>query len=380
MSRRPILAFAADVPADALAALEASGATPAWLIDVDRGRILAATASGAAVLGLSAGARAVLLDAAMPALRRLRALRDQEAVARQTGAEPLVFWTGAGAVRCLGDVALLWAGGACLAAVTAHATSLAGDGDDAARLEDTAEESQEAAATRARLAHEIRTPLGAIAAAAEVIGDQRLGPVGTARYLGYARDIHASASHALALVERMLGEAKASLAPAADALAFSEVDTAALLETTVSQIGALAERAGLTLALALQPRLPHLVADATSLRQIVLNLVGNALKFTPPGGHVTVAARYEGDGPLTIAVSDTGRGMTPREVADALGGRRAAGRDEASTAAGGTGLGLGLRLVQALAAANGAELVIESAAGHGTSASVVFRSDRVVPV
>lgn len=377
MSRRPPLIFAPDVPADALAALEASGATPAWLIDVDHGRILAATASGAAVLGLSAEPRAAPLDAAMPALRRLRALRSQEAAARKTGPEPLVFWTRAGALRCLCDIALLSAGGACLAVVTAHAASLAGAEDLHDRASGDNAESEEAAATRARLAHEIRTPLGAIAAAAEVIGDQRLGPVGTARYLGYARDIHASASHALALVERMLGEPKASLSPAAEALAFSEVDTAALLETTASQLGPLAERAGLTLALALPPRLPHLVADATSLRQIVLNLVGNALKFTPRGGHVTVAARYDGDGTLTITVSDTGRGMTAHEVADALGGRRAARRGEAT---GGAGLGLGLRLVQALAATNGAEVVIESAAGRGTSASVVFRSDRVVPV
>lgn len=379
MSRRPILALGPDLPADALSAIDTGGATPAWLIDVDRGLVRAATASGAALLGLSAAMRAPPLDAAMPALHRLRELWDAGA-APGPSPEPLVFWTRAGAVRCLCRVALLRAAGTRLAAVSVHEER--GAVRPAPRASPTAEASEpEAAAARARLAHELRTPLGAIAAAAEVMRDQRLGPVGSSRYLGYARDIHASATHALALIERMLADARSSSSSSAstDALAFSEVDTAALLESAVSQLDPLVARAGLTLALELPPRLPHLIADATSLRQIVLNLVTNALKFTTPGGRVTVAARYAGDGPLTIAVSDTGRGMSAQEVTDALGGRRIAS-DGGAADAGDTGLGLGLPLVQALAAANGATIAIESAPGRGTSVSVMFRSERVVPV
>jgi signal transduction histidine kinase len=238
------------------------------------------------------------------------------------------------------------------------------------------------------------TPLSAIAAAAEVMKDQRFGPLGTARYVGYATDIHSSAQHALGVIERMLADAGGDLANAGGVLVsptgtlnFAEIDAGAMLETSVSQVAPLAERAGVALTLELAPRLPRVVADATSLRQILFNLLTNALKFTERGGRVTVAARYNGDGPLRIAISDTGRGMSRREVEGLRGGqvprreRRGGTRASAGGSAGvSAGLGLGLPLVRALAAANGAELVIESEPGRGTSACVVFGKDRVIPV
>ena len=95
---------------------------------------------------------------------------------------------------------------------------------------------------------------------------------------------------------------------------------------------------------------------------MLLNLLANAIKFARAGDRVTVAVAYDGDGPLTICVADTGPGMTDAPKADS------------------TGLGLGLPLTRALAAANGAALAIESAPGRGTRVTISFAKDRVVPV
>lgn len=233
----------------------------------------------------------------------------------------------------------------------------------------------------ASLAHELKTPISAIAAAAEIMKDERFGPLGTARYVGYAADIHGSAQHMLVVIDRMLGEdAGAEAGGAQHDLDFSEIDVADALRTTVSQLAPLAEQAGITLSLHVPPRLPRVIADATSLKQIVLNLATNALKFTPRGGQVTVEARYSGEGPLTIAVSDTGSGIEEGEIERLLApaGPPRAERNAARSADG--GLGLGLPLARALAAANGAELFLESTPGKGTSARIVFSKDRVIPV
>lgn len=426
--RSPLVLLAEGLPGEALALLEAS-AGAALLIDVGGGRLVAVNGKGAALLGVAAGTAPLLLDAAMPGLARLKALSGEDRPSLGEAAEKLVLWGARGAVRLSGRVRLFDTGGRTLAAVAADrapapaAEASAGApalcaGDDAAKLKEIARrirDGQAAAAARqerraprerpggpavaalaaaedgtapaplpaasvgerASLAHELKTPLAAIQAAAEIMRDERLGPLGSPRYVGYAADIHASAAHLLSVIERMLAEGRA----AGEAeLAFAEIDAGAVLAATVSQLAPLAERAGLALALELAPRLPHLVADATSLRQMVLNLVTNALKFTPSGGTVTVAARYGGDGPLVIAVSDTGSGMSRREIEGALGRGRAPRREKRVGTAFAQGLGLGLPLVAALAHANGAELVIESAPGAGTSASLVFGKDRVIPV
>lgn len=440
MKHPRILLFAEDLPAPVLAELE-GGAHAAWLVDVERGRFAAANREGAALLGL-APVRAMpgpdagtpLLDAAMPALARLRALAAEADAGAQDKAgapEPLVFWTPGGAVRLLARVRLVRSGGRTLAVVASEAGTRPGrpaaergppppapfTGDDAAKLKEIARRIREGRtalaerrraeraarlpvpprrdepppgdapaappALRAGLAHELKTPLSAIAAAAEIMKEQRFGPLGTPRYVGYAADIHASAEHVLGVIDRMLAEAGSAgggAVPgpaAASGLDFAEIDAGGVLESVLSQVTPLAERAGITLALDLAPGLPHLVADLTSLRQIVFNLLTNALKFTAAGGKVTVAARYSLDGPLCIAVSDTGSGMSRREIARLLGPPAPTPRTERT---GRTGLGLGVPLVRALAAANGAELLIESEPGKGTSATVVFARDRVIPV
>ncbi|MGE0022624.1 MAG: sensor histidine kinase [Hyphomicrobium sp.] len=228
---------------------------------------------------------------------------------------------------------------------------------------------------RASLAHELKTPLSAIAAAAEIMKDERFGPLGASRYVDYATDILSSAVHMLTIIDRMLAEGGTH-----HDLNFVEIDPGAVLTAAVSELTPLAERAGIGLALELEPSLPHIVADATSLRQMVFNLVTNALKFTNRGGQVTVAVRYSVDGPLAISVADTGHGMTRADIDRLLDTRFTSGAHKQNGQNGSHGLGLGLPLVKALATANGAELVIDSAPGLGTTASVVFKKERVIPV
>ena len=213
----------------------------------------------------------------------------------------------------------------------------------------------------ARLAHELKTPLSAIAAAAEIMRDERLGPIGSERYRGYASDIYESARHALGVIGHMLEAARSDGTPAQ--LSFAEVDLDDLIRGVVSAMTPLAGEARLGLAAEVGTRLPHVVADPTSVRQMLLNLITNAIKFTAPGGEIRVTASYEGDGPVTLEVRDNGPGI-----------------EATAESAAGKGLGLGLPLVKALAAANGADLVIKSLAGQGTAVRIGFRKDRVVPV
>jgi signal transduction histidine kinase len=220
----------------------------------------------------------------------------------------------------------------------------------------------------ARLAHELKTPLSAIAAAAEIMRDERLGPIGSERYRGYAADIHSSARHALGVINRMLEVARCEAAEAR--LSFTEIDLNGLVESVLSGMQPLAAEAGLSLVGRSASRLPHVVADETSLRQILLNLLTNAIKFTGAGGEVVVSTGYRVDGPVTLEVRDNGPGMKLDAGAEPVSGSSLAG----------PGLGLGLPLVKALAAENGAVVEIETAAGRGTAVRLVFRRDRTIPV
>lgn len=255
------------------------------------------------------------------------------------------------------------------------------------------------ASREARLAHELRTPLSAIMAAAEIMKDERFGPLGDARYRGYAADIQETARHALGVINAMLG-ALASVEPVRKnderqhderqhderqlqlQFQFAEIDPGVIAASVVSSMQPLAAEAGLSLRLDAGERLPHVIADAVSVRQMLLNLLTNAMKFTERGGRVTVSLRYQPDAPLFIEVRDNGRGMSAAQLAHARGLRqRSHEAGQKNSAFGETpGLGIGLTIVRTLAAANGAEVDIESTAGEGTTARIAFGRDRLVPV
>jgi PAS domain S-box-containing protein len=225
----------------------------------------------------------------------------------------------------------------------------------------------------ANMSHELRTPLNAIIGFSEIMQSQTLGPVGNPRYLEYLGDIMESSHHLLGVINDILDVAKA------------EAGRLELIEESVDVIGELrltdrlfAEQvaeAGIGLLIDVPDVLPRLLADRRKIRQVVLNLVSNAIKFTPPGGEVTVSATLEREGGMTLVVADTGIGIAEDDIARAL---TPFGQVESSLARRYEGTGLGLPLTQALVERHGGTMVLESELGKGTRVYVRLPRQRVI--
>ena len=216
----------------------------------------------------------------------------------------------------------------------------------------------------ARLSHELRTPLNAIMGYAELLQAERDGPLGSAKYRDFAGHILESAAHCLNLANDLADPN--GLASGVRSQEFSEVDINETVRVCLGILAPIATKAGVGLADAIDAGSPRAIIDRRSLRQILLNLIANAIKATPPGGTITVATAYRSGAGLEIVVSDTGRGMPADQLARARGD---------SIAHSG---GLGLPLSRKLAEANGARIEIESAPGQGTRASVHLPMGRLV--
>ena len=225
----------------------------------------------------------------------------------------------------------------------------------------------------ANMSHELRTPLNAILGFSEVIETEMFGPVGAPRYLDYARDIHASGEHLLDLINDVLDLAKLE----AGKLDLNEttVSLPDAIERCVALVRGRAERAGVALAVELPPAPPGLKADLRALKQILLNLLTNAVKFTPAGGKVTLRVSDAGRKGLTIAIADTGIGMSAADIEVALS---PFGQVDSEFARKHKGTGLGLPITRSLVRLHGGEMAIESEPGKGTTVTVSFPGNRVV--
>ena len=228
----------------------------------------------------------------------------------------------------------------------------------------------------ARLAHELKTPLSAILAAAEIMRDERFGPVGDPRYQGYAAGIFESAHHALGVIDAMLETGASTPVDGREDAAYAELDLNGICERVAGSLRALLEAAGISIECLLEPGLPHVVADAVTVRQMLLNLVNNAMRATLAGGKIVISSAYELAGPVHLRVGDTGSGMADDEIARVLDRRREA--DFQPRASG--GLGIGYPLVLRLAELNGAKVSIASVPGTGTTVQISFAAGRVIPV
>jgi signal transduction histidine kinase len=213
----------------------------------------------------------------------------------------------------------------------------------------------------ARLSHELRTPLNAIMGYAELLRAERDGPLGSAKYRDFAGHILESAAHCLTLANDLSDPA--SLGTALRPQEFSEVDVNEAVRASLGILAPIALKAGVVLADSLDAAAPRAILDRRSLRQILLNLIANAVKATPPGGSVTASTAYKPGAGLEIAIADTGPGLTPDHLAEARAG---------------AGNGLGLPLSRQLAEANGAGLRIESAAGLGARVALQIPMGRLV--
>jgi signal transduction histidine kinase len=237
-----------------------------------------------------------------------------------------------------------------------------------------AEEASRAKSTfLATISHELRTPLNAIIGFSEILKTQMFGPLGSARYRGYADDIHGSAIHLLGLVNDLLDLAKAEAGK--HELHEDMLDMAEIADTCRRLMAERAHEAGVRLEVADRLDGSMCRGDERKMRQILLNLLSNAVKFTPAGGLATIDLGLREDGGLQLAVRDTGIGMAAADIAKALEpfGQVA---DVLTRETGGTGLGLPLTVK--LVELHGGSLTIESTPGAGTTVTLLFPAERTI--
>jgi PAS domain S-box-containing protein len=223
----------------------------------------------------------------------------------------------------------------------------------------------------AKISHEIRTPMNAIMGFADLMQEERLGPLGNPKYKEYLGDIRTSGQHVVSLVNDLLDLAK--IEAGRMELSFVATDLNAIVASTVALIQPQATQNRVLVRLQLAQSLPPVVADERSIRQIVLNMLSNATRFTEAGGQVIVSTSLLATGEVVIRIRDTGIGMTTTEIEQALEPFRQVGRDRTR---GGTGLGL--PLTKALVEANRASFGISSKPGEGTLIEITFPATRVL--
>ena len=225
----------------------------------------------------------------------------------------------------------------------------------------------------ARAVHEARTPLTAIIGFAEILAREKHGSIGHPKYADSAKAIEEGGRYLLDIVNEILDFSGAR----AGLLKLSEeaVDVEATLASCVRLMADQAERGGIVLALESMPDLPAFRGDPGKLKQIALNLVSNALKFTPAGGHVGVAAALDDAGCLTLSVSDTGVGIAATDLPQVLAPFAQVGEPLRGE---GRGVGLGLPVVQALVELHGGTFTLDSNEHEGTTARVRFPAERTI--
>jgi Amt family ammonium transporter len=226
----------------------------------------------------------------------------------------------------------------------------------------------------ANMSHELRTPLNAIIGFSELLFRETFGPLsGDGKYKDYAETIHEAGSHLLSLVNDLLEHSRIEAGQAE--LKDNDIDIGRLLASVTRMTESAADRGGVILAVDVEDELPALRGDERLVKQIVLNLVSNAIKFTNPEGQVRILARIEADRRIAIVVADTGIGMSRQGILEAMEPFKQLQDHHAKQYA---GTGLGLPLVKAMLKLHGASLTIDSIEGHGTTATARFPVDRTV--
>ncbi|MBO6727407.1 MAG: PAS domain S-box protein [Rhizobiaceae bacterium] len=224
----------------------------------------------------------------------------------------------------------------------------------------------------ARVSHEIRTPLNAIIGFSELMIDEKFGPIGSDRYRDYLSDINRSGNHVLDLVNDLLDISK--IEAGQQELTYEAVSLNDALSEAVAMMQPQANRERVIIRSSFASNLPDVVADLRSIRQIALNLLSNAIRYTPAGGQVVVSTVYEA-GDITMRVRDTGVGMAAAEIEQAL---KPFKQVNALKRPRGDGTGLGLPLTKAMVEANRARFAIQSTPGEGTLVEITFPSTRVL--
>lgn len=226
----------------------------------------------------------------------------------------------------------------------------------------------------ANMSHELRTPLNAIIGFSETIKEEVFGPLGNDKYREYLSDIHHSGQHLLELINDILDVS--AIEAGAMELYDEEVNLADIVDVAIRMIKPRAVTGKVTVFTTIDSEMPGVIADERRIKQVLLNILSNAVKFTPEGGDVLITATLRDDGALDVVVKDTGVGMDDVEVNKALStfGQVDSGLDRKHE-----GTGLGLPLTVGLMELHGGFLRISSAKNIGTSIIISFPPERVIP-
>jgi signal transduction histidine kinase len=219
----------------------------------------------------------------------------------------------------------------------------------------------------ANMSHELRTPLNAILGFSEILKKQVYGPLGEERYLDYAGDIHNSGQHLLQVINDVLDVSKIEAGQLKPEI--SDVNLPDLVRTCLVMTENRARQDNISVVSDVPEDLPPLRADGRMTMQILLNLLSNALKFTPAGGTVTVAASREANGGLALRVSDTGIGIEPEDIDLVV---QPFHQVDSSLQRKYEGTGLGLFLTKTMVELQGARQRITSRVGEGTTVVINF--------
>jgi len=223
----------------------------------------------------------------------------------------------------------------------------------------------------ANMSHELRTPLNAILGFSEIINTRAMGPKVSDQYAEYAGHIHGSGQHLLSLINDILDLAK--IEAGRFDLRETNVDVSNMMNDLNLMFSAKAKAGGIILSVNTDQDFPDVFGDERALRQILVNLMSNAIKFTPPAGRITAFANVLQDGSLAFGVDDTGVGIAPEDhdkVFESFG----QGRHDAVITDQGTGLGL--PIVRGLAEAHGGQVILNSVPNQGTRITVILPATR----
>ncbi|MGH6662736.1 MAG: sensor histidine kinase [Rhodospirillales bacterium] len=222
------------------------------------------------------------------------------------------------------------------------------------------------------LSHELRTPLNSILGFAGIIEAQTFGPAGSERYVDYARDIRKSGEHILGVINDILDLTK--IDSGRMELNEEPVNLLVVMSDAANLFLEKASDQGVTMKTALPRDLPLLKADPRLIRQMLINLISNALRYTRRGGWIELTADRNEQGGITLAVADTGVGIVPEDVSRILKPHQTSGKPIGTSA---RGTGLGLPLVKSLIELHGGTFRLESTPSSGTVVSLWFPRARI---
>jgi PAS domain S-box-containing protein len=225
----------------------------------------------------------------------------------------------------------------------------------------------------ANMSHELRTPLNAIMGFGDLIEHQRIGPIADERYVGYGHDIVESGRHLLELINEILDFAKVDAGRLS--LVEEQIHIHGIIDACTRMLAERIERGGLTLEARVEPLVGAVIADERRLKQVLLNLIINSIKFTKPGGKIMIEARLDPAGSLILVVGDTGIGIAPENLESVL---VPFGQVDSAFNRSVEGTGLGLPLSKRLIEMHGGALDIESRVDLGTTVTIRLPADRVL--